>query len=195
MRGSSLEVLSVFFHSSLLPMSGLKHSELMLQDEVLAHSDCPDPKGLQKAVLIDSHTATGSRNWGAGGRGQHMPGLRGQHADPGWWLLLLCPNPLCLYQHCKAQMWPLLGLQEPRNQTTLQDPGLSILHASGDPPWAVLCLNRSHLKIWCPRACPRSGRKLVMEPGIGSSFPSHLPSLLLQPSAHTHPMPFLTVRP
>lgn len=73
-------------------MSGLKHCELMLQGEVLAHSDCSDPKGLKKAVLIDSCTATGSRNWGAEGRGQHMPGLRGQHADVGL-LLLLCPNP------------------------------------------------------------------------------------------------------
>lgn len=167
-------------------MSWLKHSELMLQDEVLAHSDCPDPKGLQKAVLIDSHTATGSRNWGAGGRGQHMPGLRGQHADPGWWLLLLCPNPLCLYQHCKAQMWPLLGLQEPRNQTTLQDPGLSILRASGDPPWAVLCLNRSHLKIWCPQSLS----KVREEAGDGARNRVFLPIPPAQPSAPalcTHP--------
>lgn len=168
-------------------MSGLKHSELMLQDEVLAHSDCPDPKGLQKAVLIDSHTATGSRNWGAGGRGrQHVPGFRGQHADPGWWLLLLCPNPLCLYQHCKAQMWPLLGLQEPRNQTTLQDPGLSILRASGDPT-----LGSSVPKQKSPEnLVPQSLSKVREEAGDGARNRVFLPIPPAQPSAPalcTHP--------
>ena len=95
----------------------------------------------------------------------------------------------------KHRCGPFWGSRNPEIKLPFKTQGSASCVPQGTPPWAVLCLNRSHLKIWCPQSLSKVREEAGEEPGMGSSFPSHLPSLLLQPSAHTHPMPFLPVRP
>lgn len=63
LRGSFLQILSVFFHSFSLLLSGLEQSKLMLQDEVLAHPSCP--KGSKKLCWVTATQLLGTAKRGA----------------------------------------------------------------------------------------------------------------------------------